>query len=488
MDKLCILVDGNSSGSSDWTKALEEFNSTFAAAFEFDESFTADSLKSVIDFLMRQIKRFSEKSDDSWSPDAVALSMTTIKIFTRTKIGLESLYSAQVFSTLMKMACIDDDQKHNFGDLAGSIILNLCIIGREKGIECLKGSPLLETSISIIQGNSSMISRAIFCRILAFSCSDSTWALNAVKNSKVYETVLKEMIKVSENSKFFLEKDPCMLFCECWKVICHISMHDEQVSADLVKGLDEDILKQTTDVIVNVLSLPLESDPEFESKTNADVPIPNISWAKIAVVDALIFIRNDRAALVTSLKVLEGLGELLEFQAKRKGSPETQLAPLLLLLTGLCKGSKESMTYFRHLIWGPKCDEKKPESESSSSKDPPMEAPKSDYESELRDKLIEHITTYQMTLKTTVSDFLFALCYDESPEYILRVGFGNAVGLMAEKGFPGFENISQRAIGLDELVAMKKKAEEKDGSSPTPEQKAKELDELAAKLEKGASI
>jgi len=42
------------------------------------------------------------------------------------------------------------------------------------------------------------------------------------------------------------------------------------------------------------------------------------------------------------------------------------------------------------------------------------------------------------------------------------VGFGNAAGLLAEKGLPGFSMMKQSAIDLDSLVQMKEQKEDEE--------------------------
>mmetsp|Transcript_5235 Transcript_5235/g.8784 ORF Transcript_5235/g.8784 Transcript_5235/m.8784 type:complete len:100 (+) Transcript_5235:1978-2277(+) len=72
---------------------------------------------------------------------------------------------------------------------------------------------------------------------------------------------------------------------------------------------------------------------------------------------------------------------------------------------------------------------------------------------DLRSILTKHVCSFSMDLKRCLSELLFILSGEDSAEYIRLCGFGSAAGLLAEKGLPGFENISQRAISLDDLAA-----------------------------------
>jgi hypothetical protein len=42
-------------------------------------------------------------------------------------------------------------------------------------------------------------------------------------------------------------------------------------------------------------------------------------------------------------------------------------------------------------------------------------------------------------------------------EYIRLLGFGHAVGLLAEKGLPGFGALTQRAVNIDDVMKSGKK-------------------------------
>jgi len=70
----------------------------------------------------------------------------------------------------------------------------------------------------------------------------------------------------------------------------------------------------------------------------------------------------------------------------------------------------------------------------------------------LRTFLLQSVTSFQMNLKTTVSEFLWQLCQEDSHTYIRLAGFGNAVGLLADKGLPGFSHLKDNAIDMDALL------------------------------------
>jgi hypothetical protein len=71
----------------------------------------------------------------------------------------------------------------------------------------------------------------------------------------------------------------------------------------------------------------------------------------------------------------------------------------------------------------------------------------------LREVLLRHMTSFSANLKRVVEELLWALCKENAREYIRLTGFGNAVGLLASKGLPGFKFMMDNAIDLDKLEA-----------------------------------
>lgn len=75
----------------------------------------------------------------------------------------------------------------------------------------------------------------------------------------------------------------------------------------------------------------------------------------------------------------------------------------------------------------------------------------------LRTLLLKTVLTLRVTLKSSVSEFLYNLCEKDTHEYIRLCGFGCAVGLLADKGLPGFAGLAQQAVDMDKLMKSGKK-------------------------------
>jgi hypothetical protein len=75
----------------------------------------------------------------------------------------------------------------------------------------------------------------------------------------------------------------------------------------------------------------------------------------------------------------------------------------------------------------------------------------------LKSLILQWIITLNFNLKQNVSEFLYRVCAEDTSEYIRLLGFGNAVGLLAEKGLPGFGMLKQQSVNMDELLKSGKK-------------------------------
>jgi hypothetical protein len=63
------------------------------------------------------------------------------------------------------------------------------------------------------------------------------------------------------------------------------------------------------------------------------------------------------------------------------------------------------------------------------------------------------MVTKQMIFLLYVGYNLFTI---PASEFIRLVGFGNAAGLLSEKGLPGFANLKQNTVDLNQLLNNRK--------------------------------
>lgn len=152
---------------------------------------------------------------------------------------------------------------------------------------------------------------------------------------------------------------------------------------------------------------------------------------------------------------LQGLYDITASDITRNVARASHVVPILTVLKGVVEHSEVSCEYFQRMIF------RHLSLLSSSSKSNNMRATESfsfDLKwNPIRKFLLDNITTADGNLKTSIEEFLWLLCHSESSEYIAQVGFGNAAGLLAAKGLPGFAYLKEQAIDIDQLIQSGKK-------------------------------
>jgi hypothetical protein len=122
---------------------------------------------------------------------------------------------------------------------------------------------------------------------------------------------------------------------------------------------------------------------------------------------------------------VEAVGVLSEFLDKRLNPPEKpvkamheSLAPILVCLSEMARANRIIRKYLRSSILPP-LDEvlKRPEEGNT-----------------LRNKLVKLMTNPNTDVKELVADFLFVLCKENVGRLIKYTGYGNAAGLLANRG------------------------------------------------------
>lgn len=226
----------------------------------------------------------------------------------------------------------------------------------------------------------------------------------------------------------------------------------------------------------------------IESKKKASIPSPkprerkqkgpdySLFGVKCQIVN--FFVTSDvGVSLRLRADVFQGLAEVLDACAKKDPErPQNSVLPILTVLTKLCKTSAGCRAHLKRFVFGK--DARASGSGAAAGggkgkKDKNMSAPPGvnirtmrdeNGKLDLRSILTKHICTFMMSLKALLSEFLFILAGEDSNEYIRLVGFGAAVGLLADKGLPGFEHVASQALSLDDLVKAKRARDKNSGA------------------------
>jgi len=163
-------------------------------------------------------------------------------------------------------------------------------------------------------------------------------------------------------------------------------------------------------------------------------------------------------------RAIHGLAEMLYRQAQERDSKlvANALTPILTSLIRLCKGSKAASRYLKWYIFHDLAQPPKNKKTSNLEMTPEgQKGRKNVDDGTLRYILISYMTSFDVTFKSCISEFLWQLCDSKKYELIRLTGFGNAIGLLASKGLPGFTGLTENAINLDDLVEAKRKQQNK---------------------------
>mmetsp|Transcript_8948 Transcript_8948/g.17426 ORF Transcript_8948/g.17426 Transcript_8948/m.17426 type:complete len:330 (+) Transcript_8948:905-1894(+) len=185
---------------------------------------------------------------------------------------------------------------------------------------------------------------------------------------------------------------------------------------------------------------------------------------KCQIVNLLIMSGVSKMMPRATPQVMEGLGQILDFQAKiNPRAPNEYVLPILSVLLKRCKTSADARAHMKRFIFGSDATRPTGYTSTKNMEPPPYVNIKTMKDEagnwDLRSILTKHICSFNMGLKKCISELIFVLCGENSSEYIRLCGFGSAAGLLADKGLPGFEKMSEQAYSLDEMVARQKAAE-----------------------------
>ena len=193
----------------------------------------------------------------------------------------------------------------------------------------------------------------------------------------------------------------------------------------------------------------------------------SVRQLKREIADCLIYLPAHLASfLEDDIKAVQALvlilhRNLLTAREDAK-SEENVLTPIVSSLTGLAVESRNIRRYIKTAIFQ-EAALLSPSTESTPAAVMSMVPAGSVNEQQLdvdplslRSLLLPYCTSIKFRVKAAVSELLFQLCDAQANDFIRLCGLGNAIGLLAEKGLPGFTGLTQQALSLDALMAAKK--------------------------------
>ena len=234
----------------------------------------------------------------------------------------------------------------------------------------------------------------------------------------------------------------------------------------LVSPTETERSSTTTDSSSTTSPLPpVYKAPVFEEDTDLDEKDPSKctpNQVRIQVVNLLSHSIKDLVPyLMDDLRGFKALTRLLYRAALQPADKLiASLAPLLMSLQALAKESKIALALLKQFVFGSVAFDNTPATEKSMKS-----AGHTDNPYALRTLLIKNLTSFNTAINRLSGEFLYTIC-ENSSEYIRLTGFGNAVGLLANKGMPGFTGFTENALSMSDLQKMSdevKKRKEKRG-------------------------
>jgi len=189
----------------------------------------------------------------------------------------------------------------------------------------------------------------------------------------------------------------------------------------------------------------------------------NLLQVKSDICNALIYVPEIAHFLAQEPRSVVGLTQLLYRRCYTMESVrEEKMTPILIALTKIAEVNQGIRNSLKKIIFGKNASA--PANSKTAmgpfGKEKDRQALRNPHS--LRAQLVQYITSYRINLKSVVSEFFWILANKESQEYMRLLGLGNAVGLLADKGLPGFAGLSQNAIDIDDFIRAKKAKKKKD--------------------------
>jgi len=423
------------SGSADEAlTALKQFNSQNAGVFEFP-LFTSDTKQHVYEALF-------DRLNDAPAGRLHAECLVCIRILSREKSGLEVASSERALNTLLCFAglgpfseeyeqplvtiqdttLVIEAQKCLCNILFNSAVAqrlcgsNSCIEGIVHRLKTYK-DPMLIHEIKYFD------MRLLF--VLTALVQDIRPKLRQTLHGFTYLIeVLDLTLRSAEETGRSLSDEEVDLSCEVLKILFNLTNGVDSV------GLDEEeeahfmrLVSVLHDLLVSQTGSNEKRDLLRSNAVNLLTQMPKESYEELLTPINEVSELTECNPLEYDGKSMEAILSLLDFLDRRLDTPQQSLkdslAPILHCLCLICRSNRCIRTFCRLKVLPYLRDEVKMLPEDGQT---------------LRNKLCKLFTNSSTEVKTLAADFIFVLCKENVGRFIKYTGFGNAAGLLAQRG------------------------------------------------------
>ncbi|KAK9760027.1 hypothetical protein K7432_016364, partial [Basidiobolus ranarum] len=396
-----------------------------------------------------------------WSQEALLQVLQSLKLLSRDYEAAKSLYTTEGIGMLMRHADLLSESYRDSAVIHESLkCLANCLLLESRTREIfhsLEGEKLL---VSKFQSPSlSNDSQFLFGRILFLSTVSSPKVVNILANNGDFLSAIDEIIGqcINSGSEVSLsEFNSVMIISEYLKMLFNMVTNYVPCSDYKDKADEDEVSKQKMSLkYSSLIPILVRVITEIPFKNSAPVSPPHshaihvLLNMTISSLEPLWFQQDSQEPYILVLTLIEMLKSILNncFSEESQSlsdllaSLDTFFPPLLILMNNIAKENLHACSLMKEcLLPDNMLDSLRyiylifyiSNSFFCSDRSKPLGKGR-----RFSDSLISLLTTGVLShTKDTAGEFLFILCDQDSSKFVDRVGYGNAIGFLTNRGIP----------------------------------------------------
>ena len=430
-----ILRDPKS--ASDASQILINWNREHAKSFSFGEEISYMNRKDIFKCLLELLHSHSKALPSIEAEKMVVLCLETIRILSRDKTALDECFAdendVRLIFHLAGLLALGDDEAVIIPSVHIDALKCLCNViyncasvqGCCKNVDIVK-SLLNSLDVIAADGCVDMEAALLSCKILFLvtgfipAMRKEAWSLGAIKI--VSHLIQAKLNKGPEEVAADLLFPDCII--EALKALFNVaSSADHQLSDNLPN------FEILTDIVRK--SILLNSKSKFNDIcfqcTAIMTLLPNPCYERLVKPPGH---KGEEANLEAIDLLLEHVDYVLT-----NAPTNDHTVPLFVALARMCRANRDIRRHIRSKVLPPLHE--------SDVRRLPQEG------ETLRNRICKMLTCPSLEVKEHAADFLFVLCKENVSRLVKYTGFGNAAGLLANRGLLGRAASGSKANGAE---------------------------------------
>ena len=500
-----LLTIKQESNVNEIKSLLLPFNTNHLKRMEFTDIITDDNNDKILLNLVKLLDVYKQNYDIQ------IIILTSLKILSRTRKGLNNIYKTELHILLNNLLNINNIelQKVSLGLLVNTAVLNLKEIQNMANINKTFNSVinlLLKTNnddiiylclhylffITVEKKVSQQIydnnkffkyifdlfliktqyyNKPLFWQRKPINNDNNSNNNNDNINSDAKTDDSKENINDDTIQASFNTEKECNIILELLKVLFNFTMVEESVLRFKLDKFDAKFQRKVVSRACGILTLPLKIDPLFDlnnitsNDTASLLDKPGLIRVKLGICNVALY---NGDILGMNLPEQSGipLGNLLKFLAyntNKDYNTQQNICPLLMFLKHVVGYNVKVRAVMKKYIFHDNADIPDDDLDDDDLINPAQNNDNNNPNKKLKDMLLKYCCHINYSIKRTIGEFFFALSGDDTKEMVRVCGLGNAIGVLVDKGLPGFAGIADKnSIDIEELARLKRKKDQRD--------------------------